>query len=306
MKKFNTQTQNIYKNEELNQGGFGLFSNSNYQVFLLLISRIGGVDKQGVPLPPENLQREHILKASELKDIFYVDQKNTYRMLKKACDKLMGKTLRIENRKLKKTILINVCSRAEYQEKEGEITIKFTDDIMPYLAQVKERFTLYNIREISCFNSIYTTRLYELIQDFKETGWMLKSIDQLRHSFSSENKFNQYGSFKKRTFAPACAEINQIHNLNLKFEEIKDGKKVTAIRFTFNTTTILKSVNPQTEHKKNVYIKPEQLAFSKKKELRKNNKGSSDEQSSSKNRIKKKNIQNKKGRIGHLFSKLFG
>ena len=50
---------------------------------------------------------------------------------------------------------------------------------MPYLAQVKEKFVLYNLKEIANFGSLYTTRLYELIQEFKETGWRLKSVDQL-------------------------------------------------------------------------------------------------------------------------------
>ena len=36
------------------------------------------------------------------------------------------------------------------------ITFKFTDDIMPYLLQAKEKFILYNLKEISNFGSFYT------------------------------------------------------------------------------------------------------------------------------------------------------
>jgi plasmid replication initiation protein len=79
---------------------------------------------------------------------------------------------------------INVCSKAEYSKNQGHIIVKFTDDIMPYLAQVKKKFVLYNLKEVANFGSLYTTRLYELIQEFKETGWLIKSVEQLRDIFA--------------------------------------------------------------------------------------------------------------------------
>jgi len=68
---------------------------------------------------------------------------------------------------------------AEYNKKDGYISVKFTDDIMPYLAQVRQKFVLYSLKEIANFGSLYTTRFYELLQEFKETGWMLKSVPKL-------------------------------------------------------------------------------------------------------------------------------
>lgn len=257
MQKQPSKNPVVYKSNELNQGGFGSFSHSDYQIFLLLISQIGGKDEKGKFLPPEKLQREHTLKASDLGKMFSVNQKNTYKTLKTSCKKLMGRTLTIETPKV--TTLINVCSKAEYNEGEGSIKIKFTDDIMPYLAQVKERFMLYNLKEVSNFNSLYTTRLYELLQEFKYTGWMIKSVEQLRKSFAATNKFSRYGNFKQRTFSSACEEINKHYNLNLTYEEIKEGKKVTAIKFTFNKIDYVESIDPDTERKKRHYTSPQKI-----------------------------------------------
>jgi len=130
-------------------------------------------------------------------------------------------------------IRINVCSQAEYAKKKGCISIQFTDSIMPYLSQVREKFTLYNLKEISDFNSIYNVRLYELIQGFKETGWMLKSVSQLRDTLAVGKKFKAYKDFKKHTFDHACQEINKKHQINLGYEELKEGRKVIAIKFIF-------------------------------------------------------------------------
>ena len=63
---------------------------------------------------------------------------------------------------------------------------------MPYLSQVRQKFVLYNLKEIANFGSLYTTRLYELIQEFKETGYMIKSVQQLRESFAVGEKFKAY------------------------------------------------------------------------------------------------------------------
>ncbi len=230
-----SQTPKVYKHKSLNTASFGGFHHSDYQVFLDLISKIGGVDKSGKYLQPEKLQREHILTAAEHAKKFNLDVGNSYRYLKKSCDTLMEKILRIDSLDGKQTLKVNVCSSAKYDRSEGKIIIRFTDDIMPYLAQVKSKFLLYNIKEIANFGSLYTTRFYELIQEYKTTGWMEKSVEDLRDVFATANKFKLYADFKRKTFVHACKEIDHNYpNMNLKFEEKKEGRKVVSLRFTFN------------------------------------------------------------------------
>ena len=230
-----SKTPKIYKNKKLNTACFGGFRHSDYQIFLDLISKIGGVDEKGKYLQPTQMKREHILTAIEHARKFNLDVNNSYRYLKKACDKLMEKTLRIESLDGEQILKINVCSSAKYDKKAGQITMRFTDDIMPYLAQVKEKFLLYNIKEISNFGSLYTTRLYELVQEYKTTGWMKKSVTELRKIFTAEQKFKKYNDFKRKTFGHAIKEINKNHpDINLSFEEKKESRKIVAIKFIFN------------------------------------------------------------------------
>ena len=144
---------------------------------------------------------------------------------------------------------------AEYNHKKGSITIEFTDRIMPYLAQAKQRFVLYNLKEIANFGSLYTTRLYELIQEFKDTGHVIKSVVQLRDIFAVGSQYLKYNDFKRKTFAHAVDEINSQFDLKLTFEEVKDGRKVVAIKFAFIPTFTIRGVD-QTGKPKNTYIKP--------------------------------------------------
>lgn len=80
---------------------------------------------------------------------------------------------------------------------------------------------------------MYTTRLYELIQEFKDTGYLYKTIEQLRQVFAVGSRYSLYADFKRKTFAHAINEINSQYDMNLSFEEIKARRKVTSIKFAF-------------------------------------------------------------------------
>lgn len=254
--KINIKTPKVYKNKKLNQANFGDFGLSDYQIFLYLVSKIGGVDQNGKYLQPSELKREHNLSAVEFKKFFNVDDSNTYKHLKKSVKKLMKTSIKIKEEN--SLLEINVCSQARYQESNGAIEVRFTEEIMPYLSQVREKFVLYNLREIGRFRSIYTTRLYEALQEFKDTGMMIKSVEQLRSLFAVQDKHKQYRDFKRKTFAKACEEINHNFELDLTFEEIKEGRQVVAIKFSFKKTEKLEAINPKTGEAKNIYKKPKQ------------------------------------------------
>jgi plasmid replication initiation protein len=264
-----SKTPKVYKSKKLNKANFGDFNFSDYKVFLHLVSKIGGVDKYGKYLQPEQMQRNHVLTASEFSKIFNINIHNSYGFLKQAVDKLMKTDIRIEKPEEKGYWRINVCSQAEYNEDKGNIKIQFTDSIMPYLAQAKEKFILYNLKEIANFGSLYTTRLYELVQEFQDTGYMVKSVVQLREAFAVGNSFKLYSDFKKRTFGHACEEINSNYAMGLRFEEIKEGRKVAAVKFFFKKTKIHKVTHQHTGVSKNVYIKPEFLNKPKKNRTKK-------------------------------------
>ena len=262
---YNSKTPKTYKNKKLNNANFGDFTHNDYQVFLHLVSKLGGVDEFGKYLQPEQLEREHILSAKEFSEVFNTDLSNCYRFLHKACKKLMKTSIILEKPELSEVWEINICSTAKYNTKQGTITIQFTDSIMPYLAQVRERFVLYNLKEIANFGSLYTTRLYELIQEFKETGWLLKSVSQLREVFAVGNNLKLYADFKRKTFAHACQEINDNYDIGLRFEEQKEGRKVVAVKFFFKQTIVTQVTNQKTGKTTNIYSKPKTQTSTKKK-----------------------------------------
>lgn len=262
---YKSKTPKVYKNKRLTNANFSDFTLNDYQVFLHLISKIGSVDQFGKYLQEPNvLKREHILSAKEFSKVFNVDIHYSYKILKTSIDKLMKTDIKIEKPESNTILRINVCSSAEYNKNDGKVTIEFTDKIMPYLEQTRQRFTLYNLKEIANFGSLYTTRLYELIQDFKETGWFIKSVDELRTILAVGDKLNLYADFKRKTFLHACDEINSNYDIQLRFEEIKEGRKVVAVKFIFKQFIPKQLTNTITGDLTTVYEKPKQNNVSKK------------------------------------------
>lgn len=262
-----SKTPKVYKNKKLNNANFGTYNLNDYQVFLQLVTKFGKVDESGTYKQPQMLERKHILTAKEFSEAFNVDINTTYRVLKTAGKKLARTAITLERPELFVTQEIPICSFAEYNNKEGSLTIEFNEHIMPYLAQVKQKFVLYNLKEIANFGSLYSTRLYELIQEFKDTGYIIKSVAQLREVFAVGKKFPDYNNFKRKTFAHAVDEINAQYEMNLWFEELKEGRRIVAIRFEFKHSHVAKGYNPATKQMVNVTVKPSRKIKNEQQEL---------------------------------------
>lgn len=232
---YESKTKKVYKNIKLNKAYFKKFGLNAYQIFLHLIAKIGYVDARGKYLQPTKLSRKHELTAKEFSEEFGIKIQKSYQALAKAVDKLLEKNISIPKFEEKELWKINICSSAIYKEAEGKIEIEFTDTIMPYLKQVKEEFLVYNLKEISKFRSEYSTRLYELISEYKYSGWIKINVEDFKNILGIEKeKYNPYRNLKHRVINRIVDEINKIHpHLKLKFEEKRKGKTVEYIHFTF-------------------------------------------------------------------------
>jgi plasmid replication initiation protein len=256
-----SKTPKVYKNKKLNNANFGTYNLNDYQVFLQLIGKLGKVDINGTYQQPQDLEREHTLTAKEFSQAFGVDLNTAYGVLKRASNKLARTAITLEKPELFEIWDIPVCEISKYNTKDGSITVTFSNHIMPYLAQVRKKFVLYNLKEIANFGSLYSTRLYELIQEFKDTGYIIKSVTQLREVFAVGKKFPDYNNFKRFTFAHAVDEINsQYPTMKLSFEELKEGRKVVSIRFEFTPSYKTQGYNPATKQMVNITVKPKRKA----------------------------------------------
>lgn len=232
---YESKTKKVYKHRKLNRAYFKKFGLNAYQVFLHLITKLGYVDAKGKYLQPTSMKREQELTAKEFSEEFGIKIQKAYQALEKAVDKLLEKRIVIPVFEKGKKRKRNICSGADYIKNEGKIIVLLSYDIMPYLKQVTEEFLVYNLKEISQFRSEYSIRLYELIAEYKYTGWAKISVDDLRYMLGIESeKYAPYRNLKHQVIIKAVDEINKIHpHLRLRYEEIREGRGVNQLHFMF-------------------------------------------------------------------------
>lgn len=131
----------------------------------------------------------------------------------------------------------------EYVKDSGLVRLQFSSLILPYLAELTERFTIYPIKDISKLTSVHAIRLYELLVQWKGFGEREVELDWLRKSFMIEDSYKSISDLKKYVVDIAVRQINDYTPLNLSWSQRKTGRKVTHLQFTFGPKEAIPSTS---------------------------------------------------------------
>ena len=222
----------IVKDNSLIEASYSL-STMQQKVLLKAISTIEPNDKD-----------KHIYKFS-IKDfaesVNLQDSKSIYAQMKKVCAELTDlKKIHIQKHN-GDFIYINWVSSCEYISKEAVVEIEFSKKLMPYLIELKERFTTYYLANVMQLKSGYSIRLFELLKQYEKVGKRAFTLEQLRLQVGTSElndkgelireDYELYGHFKTRVLLVAQKELKQKTDICFTFKEIKKGKKVVSIEF---------------------------------------------------------------------------
>jgi len=119
------------------------------------------------------------------------------------------------------------------EPKDGIIKIRLDKDMKPYLLQLKENYTRYELIWTLHFKSKYTIRLYELVKSihFHDLYEYTReyTIDELRRLLDAEI-YTNWINFRQRVLDPAVKEINENSDKIVRYEPIKRGRSFTRIK----------------------------------------------------------------------------
>ena len=172
------------------------------------------------------------IHANKYAEVFNVDKKSAYDVLKSGADGLIGKSFRYyENNKLSKS---NWVDTVAYVENGGFIEIKFTSKVVAFISELERRFTSYEISQVANLKNRYSIRLYESLIQYRSTGKLNISLNDLRLRLGLlENEYYQMSMFKKRVLDLAVSQINEHTDITVKYEQVKTGRTIVGFKFSF-------------------------------------------------------------------------
>ena len=170
--------------------------------------------------------------------------KMLYDKLRKDTKALISKVYEIEEPD--GLLQVSILAKAKYMKNKGQINVSFAPDLKPYLLQLKEQFTSTPLRYLLNFKSVHSIRIYEMLQQFKSTGFFVIGIEDLKYRLSLEDKYQTYTLFKRRVIEQAQKEL-QYSDMAFEFKEVKQGRKITRIEFRIKPIHEIKLNEKQTQ-----------------------------------------------------------
>lgn len=125
-------------------------------------------------------------------------------------------------------------NKVRTNKKSGTVTVRFDDDMMPYLLELTKNnqyYTHYQLKYILPMKSQYAIRLYELLKSYQRNNfeWFF-DIETLKKQLNCEN-YTRFPDLRRWVIEPAVAEINEFTDIKIAWEPVKEGRKVVRVTF---------------------------------------------------------------------------
>ena len=179
-------------------------------------------------------------------NIFGLRGGQSYAYLREAADSLMSKRFYVpyvSEEGIKREMQYHVIRSVDYMKQGQEglkaaasheyIDVTIDPEMKPLLLELQKNFTAYDLQNVVKLGA-YPIRMYELIKQYESIGHRTLAITDIKHMLELDKEYPLFANFYARIIEPARKEINEYTDLSItNIEKIKQGRKVTALRFDF-------------------------------------------------------------------------
>jgi len=116
--------------------------------------------------------------------------------------------------------------------KLGYFYFEIHKDLKPYLLDLENRFTVYDIRNVLSAKSYFTIRMYMILKSFVGLGQREIEIETLKEMLGIRGKYKLYGDVKRYCILQAQRELKKHSDIYFTFKEKYKGRRVWSITFT--------------------------------------------------------------------------
>jgi len=158
-----------------------------------------------------------------------------YGYLRKATEEMGSRMFEVSTAKSYKQLWM--FQRVEYMIGEGRIEIRFSDDIKPYLFDLKDNFTSFELYAALRLGSKYAKRIYALCSQWKDKGQTETfSLDEFKKMLAllddkGNEQYKPISMFKKFVLDESVKQINRHTDLEIGYTLQKRGRSFNSVTF---------------------------------------------------------------------------
>lgn len=220
---------------------------SEKRIISAAIAKLDSLTKSPQPKPIR-------ISAVEFSECFAIEPATAYEQLKKASQNLFQRYISRVHQTPRGEVIekIRWIDRIAYQDGEGYVELNFTSHVTPFLTAIEKRFTTYKLQHTSALRSVHSWRLFENLNRWKSTGKWIVDIEEFHRVMESRKSYQQnFAQLRKWVIEPAVKELVEQCNLEVSWQPVKSGRRVSQLIFTFKPaqkqTSDLLSQAPETQ-----------------------------------------------------------
>ncbi|MFA9336843.1 RepB family plasmid replication initiator protein [Lactococcus sp. SK2-659] len=160
----------------------------------------------------------------------------------------------------------------KWNDYNDEVTIQFSEHIMPYLINLKSEFTQYKISELQKLNSKYSIILYRWLtmnynqyEHYSNKGGRREeqveeyrnptiSIRELREMTDTVEEYQKMSHFTTWVLEKPLEEINAHTSFNVAYDKVKKGRSVDSIVFHITKKPVARNDFYKLEEQDPIYL----------------------------------------------------
>lgn len=202
------------------------YSACQLDIFFYLLSRLRREDLA---------TQEYLLYVRDVESL--TGRKWNYQQLREATADMGSRMFEIEGETTYQQLWM--FQRVEYVKGKGCVIIQLAHPIRPFLFNLKDNFTSYELHSALKMTSKYAKRIYQLVSQWKDKSstptYDLGDFKEMLHLKDPKGKedelFANISQLKLRVLDIAVRQINEHTDLRIGYELLKKGRSYSLIRF---------------------------------------------------------------------------
>jgi len=180
--------------------------------------------------PQDTEFKEYEFKIKDFINLLGLQGQSKYTELPKITRELKKKVFDINEGT--DTIQVSWLGGVRYKHKEGILILQLEKNLKPYMLELNTLYTSYKLQNILNLKSKYSIRLYEILKSNLFKGQITIKLEELKNMTGAREKaYSIYNNVKSKVLLQAQKELSSKTDISFEFEELKTGRKVTALKF---------------------------------------------------------------------------